>query len=148
MASTRNLSSRPSPSISTATAKTRSVIQDLQNRLAEATHQPAKSRFAAVPQISATSAAIESEEELERQLEAYFAQQLSDCSDDPTQTRDELRSRVIDGVVERILKEWAVGKSNAPAAAGLRDEVTERLIERVLQQLRASSAAFSSAASS
>ncbi len=55
MASTRNPSARPSPNISTATAKTRSAIHDLQTSLAEASHQPAKSRFTA----SAIASSIE-----------------------------------------------------------------------------------------
>jgi hypothetical protein len=88
---------------------------------------------------------------MERELEAYFARHLEDCGGDAsshTQIRDELRSRVIDAVVERILNEWAGSTPNAQAVSGLRDEVMERLIERVLDQLRASTGAFRTAASS
>ena len=128
MASSRASTSK-SPSLSTATAKTRSAIQDLQNRLVEVSQtEPARSSVEDG----------ETEQDLERQLESYFAHHAS-CERTPVSSADELRNRVIDGVVERILSEWASGKQAGAGDPGLRDEVLERLIERVLQQLRSNS---------
>ncbi|MBZ5607007.1 MAG: hypothetical protein LAP38_02020 [Acidobacteriia bacterium] len=141
MASSRTPSTRPSPNISTAAAKTRSVIRDLQTRLTEAGHPGPGVHLAPAERQ-------ESEEELERQLQAYFARSVGSggtSAGSRTRILDELRSRVIDGVVDRILNEWAGSQPDAPAAAGLRDEVMERLIERVLQQLRASNGTLQTA---
>ena len=121
---------RSPANISTATAKTRSLIQDLQTRLTEAAHPG----LAAAP-----GATLETEEDLERQLEAYFAREVGGpgkAGASRARILDELRNRVIDGVVERILSEWS--QPGAPTSAGLRDEVMERLIERVLGELHAS----------
>lgn len=87
---------------------------------------------------------MESEADLERQLADYFAR-----SSAPTHTAtpgarnqnkmlEDLRRRVIDGVVERILNDWTRG--GMENAGTLRKEVLERLIERVLLQCRTGSA--------
>jgi hypothetical protein len=137
MASTKNQPARLGASIATAAAKTRSAIQDLQAKLAEASHGAS-----GAPAAGKDTASVESEEELERQLEAYFARASRSPRAGPggaasrTAILDELRSRVIDGVVDRILEEWASGHSGAGGAAGLGDEVMERLIQRVLQQVK------------
>jgi hypothetical protein len=139
MASNRNPSFRPSPSISTATAKTRSAIRDLQTKLAEVTHSgsgPApQARFETPKDLER----VESEEDLERQLEAYFAQHVDASGSSPSHGRilDELRNRVIEGVVQRILSEWA--SQSGAAASALRDEVMARLIDQVLRQLGSTS---------
>ena len=138
MASTKNQPARPGASIATAAAKTRSAIQDLQSKLAEASHGAAGGPAAAGKDTNR----VESEDELERQLEAYFARASRSPRAGPggaasrTAILDELRSRVIDGVVDRILEEWASGHSGTGGAAGLGDEVMERLIQRVLQQVK------------
>jgi hypothetical protein len=145
MASSKNSSTKPPASLANATQKTRSAIQNLQARLTGATHFGVSSEPAAGAVLKQGSAMerLESEEELERQLEAYFARATRSSgsvagtsSASRTQILDELRRRVIDGVVERILAEWAGGQSGAPMVAGLGNEVAERLIERVLQQFR------------
>ncbi len=46
---------------------------------------------------------------------------------------DELRNRVIEGVVDRILAEWSNPQNQE---GGLAAEVMERLIERVLDELQ------------
>jgi hypothetical protein len=87
------------PTIINATARTRSAIEGLQAKLN--------------PQEPAS----ESEDDLERELQAYFER---------NQVRDELRTRVIESVVDKILSEWP----------GLRQEVIDRLVERVADELR------------
>jgi len=113
--SARQSAAKPAAAIVNATARTRSVIEDLQARLT------------AVPPVKSPN---ESVDDLEQQLQAYFERAT------PTSPRskilDELRSRVIDGVVDRILAEWA----NPEQASGLGPEVMERLIERVLDEFR------------
>ena len=86
-------------------------------------------------------AADETEEDLERQLQAYFARVSSPrrtgtsvASSARTHILDELRSRVVDGVAERILAEWACPQPGTAPTLG--SELMERLIERLLEQLR------------
>jgi hypothetical protein len=116
MPSARQPAAKPAATIINATAKTRSVIEGLQARLTR-TPEP--------PPVE------ESVDDLEQQLQAYFERAA------PAAPRgkilDELRSRVIDGVVDRILAQWANPELGSPGA-GLGPEVMERLIERVLEE--------------
>jgi hypothetical protein len=113
MPSARQPAAKPAATIVNATAKTRSVIEGLQARLTRAPEPPP---------------AEESVDDLELQLQAYFDRATPTTP--RTKILDELRSRVIDGVVDRILAEWA------NPSAGLGPEVMERLIERVLKEFR------------
>ena len=95
-----------------AAEKASLVIRGLQSRLrARAGSDPAE----------------ESSEELERQLQQYFATSV------PVPQRaallNEIRERVVDGVAERILRHWAQENS------ALESAVIERLIERILEHL-------------
>jgi len=113
MPSARQPGAKPAATIINATAKTRSVIEGLQARLTRAPEPlPAE----------------ESVDDLEQQLQAYFNR--ASPTTPRTKILDELRSRVIDGVVDRILAEWG----SPQPAAGLGPEVMERLIERVLKE--------------
>jgi hypothetical protein len=127
--SARNPSAKPAATIINATARTRSVIEDLRARLAAEVpdHSP--------PQ--APAAADESVDELERELQAYF-DHAAPKSTNPSrdQLLEDLRNRVIDGVVDRILAEWALSPAGAPHCLGLGREVMDRLIERVLNEFR------------
>ena len=106
-----------------ATAKTRSVIEDLQARLTAEGRHPAPTK---------NPSDEESVDELERQLEAYFQQAApKPATGSRSHLMDELRNRVIDGVVDRILSEWSSSQ-----AAALEREVMDRLIERVLNEFR------------
>jgi hypothetical protein len=109
--------------LANATARTRSVIEDLQARLTRD-----------APTAPPPPEPRESLEDLERELEAYFER----ASPDPSrnQSLDQLRSRVIDGVVEKILAEWATSKPDTPQGLGFGHEVMDRLIERVLEEFR------------
>jgi hypothetical protein len=119
--SARQSAAKPAATIINATARTRSVIEDLQARLTA----DARARISELPPPKPRD---ESVDDLEQQLQVYFERAT------PTSSRskvlDELRSRVIDGVVDRILAEWA----NPEQAGGLGPEVMERLIERVLEE--------------
>jgi hypothetical protein len=88
------------PTIINATARTRSAIEGLQAKLTQQPDSPS-----------------ESEDDLERELKAYF---------ESSGTRNELRSHVIESVVDRILADWP----------GLRQQVVDRLIERIANELR------------
>jgi hypothetical protein len=85
----------------------------------------------------------ETEEELERQLQTYFASTIVQTRNAPsvanfsrTQIHDELRNRVVEGVVHRILAEWARREQELPGSARLGNEIMERLIQRVLEQFQ------------
>lgn len=62
----------------------------------------------------------ETEDDLERELQTYFQNRGA---------RNELYSHVIESVVDRILAEWP----------GIRQDIVERLIERIANDLRRSS---------
>ncbi len=142
MPSTKNPSTRPVASIARAAQRTRSVIEDFQTRLTEVSQHAGVARLAtgiaAEKEAAGRTEASESEAELERQLAAYFARAGASTGSEATGSSErnkileELRARVIDAVVERILAGWLSGQPQEPSA--LRDEVLERLIERVLQQ--------------
>lgn len=141
MPSTKNPSTRPVANIARAAQRTRSVIEDFQTRLTEVSQHAGLARLSAAVATERgpdSSAALESEAELERQLAAYFARASAPTgtavtgASDRNKVLEELRARVIDAVVERILADWTSGEIRETSA--LRDEVLERLIERVLQQ--------------
>jgi hypothetical protein len=98
-----------------AAEKTTAVLQGLQSRL---------SREAA----GARSAQPEVPDELGKQLEEYFAAaSLPGAADD-------VRSRVLVGVVERILRGWQ--EPGGRLSAAFKDALVERLIERVLDAIQ------------
>ncbi len=100
------------PKITDAAERTGSLIRDLQSRLRG--EQPQREQ------------PDESPDDLERQLQEYFG------STQPN-ILNEIRNRVIEGVVDRILREW-----DSPAKGSstpLENEVITRLIDRVLERL-------------
>ena len=101
-----------------AAEKTTAVLQGLQSRL---------SREAA----GVRSAQPEVPDELGKQLEEYFAAaSLPGAAD----RLDEIRSRVMEGVVERILRGWQ--EPGGRLSAAFKDALVERLIERVLDAIQ------------
>ena len=145
MSSSKNAASRPAPAIARATERTRSVIEDLQSKLTEvgqhagaSPHEESR-QAASAPDRSQNG--IETEAELERQLQEYFAREACSKStahpEDRGRILNQLRERVVDRVVERILDEWA--GSPKTTSSPLREEVLERLTERVLEQFGNSS---------
>ena len=100
------------PRIAEAAEKARALIQGLQSRLRPETK------------------AEESNEDLERQLQQYFQ---TEGRKDEGSTLNEIRNRVVEGVVERILREWDRPQQGGPTP--LETEVVTRLIDRVLERL-------------
>jgi hypothetical protein len=107
-----------------AAEKARVLIQGLQSRLRSETPGAVRDR------------AEETQHDLERQLQRYFESAGKDDQglSQPSIVND-IRGRVVDGVVERILRDWERPKNGA--AAPLENEVIERLIERVIERLSA-----------
>jgi len=141
VASPKNPSARRAASIASAAAKTRSAIEGLQEKLSGEPHNSVPQYVTAIPRRTQEIVLDETDEDLERQLQAYFARvsrsprsATNVAGPARTQILDELRSRVIDGVAERILAEWACTQSGTSRALG--SELMERLIERLLEQLR------------
>ena len=117
------------PKLAEAAAKTTAVLETLRSRL---------SREAA-PQEPATGVQ-EASDELDRELEQYFAagtltssrkEQTTPVSQSAEiQIPSEIRGQVIDGVVDRILRYWGALDSEIPAS--IKSEVIARLVEHVL----------------
>jgi hypothetical protein len=83
---------------------------------------------------------VESQEgpdELDRQLEQYFAarpaQPVTTNGTAEVRIPSEIRAQVIDGVVDRILRSW--GAPNGEIPASIKSEVIARLVEHVLGEL-------------
>jgi hypothetical protein len=118
VASRKDPEKKPEPAgsdIQQAAEKASLVIRGLQSRL--------RTRPSAEP-------AEESPEELEQQLQHYFATSTSLPSPQRGGLLNDVRDRVVDGVTERILRHWAQGSA-------IETEVIERLISRVLENLGA-----------
>lgn len=134
MQSSKTPVSRPGTAIATAAERTRSAIEELQSRLVEVSHQGATAQAGMAPLVDTS----ETEDELERQLSAYFSGKEKEVAPDahPARKRalEDLRQRVVDRVAERILEEWE--RSHPAAWNELREEVMERLVDRVLGQLQ------------
>jgi hypothetical protein len=128
--SARQPAAKPAATIVNATARTRSVIENLQARLTA----DARAKAPGPQPIAEEIPSEESVDDLEMQLQAYFDRTTPAIP--RTKILDELRSRVIDGVVERILAEWNNPQAGSSPGAGLGPEVMERLIERVLEEFR------------
>jgi len=128
--SARQSSAKPAATIVNATARTRSVIETLQARLTA----DARSKVPGPQPVAEELPSEESVDDLEMQLQAYFDRATP--STPRTKNLNELRSRVIDGVVDRILAEWTNPQPGSSPGAGLGPEVMERLIERVLEEFR------------
>lgn len=139
---------QPIPSLASATAKTQSVIEGLQARLSgeptpRVNRHSASAAAARKRNVVELQEVEETEEELEQQLQTYFARTTVQGTPVPSVTKlssrqvhDNLRERVIEGVVLRILAEWARHDQELPGGARLGNEIMERLIQRVLEQFQ------------
>jgi hypothetical protein len=120
--------SGPGAAIATAAERTRSVIEDLQTRLSEVVEQA---------EPAPRSESSETEDELERQLHAYFSGTTKRSAPGSSPGRkpalDDLRRRVVERVAERILEDWE--RSHPATWNQIREEVMERLVDRVLREL-------------
>jgi hypothetical protein len=102
--------------ISEAAEKAELLIRGLQSRLAEC----------------AVEAKAEPTENLEWELERYFATETSKQVT-PLAPLQQIRKRVVEGVAEKILNGWEWSESGKTAP--LENEVIERLVERVFERL-------------
>jgi hypothetical protein len=128
VASRKNAENKPEPDITDAAEKARALIQELQSRLRAETGTQGRDQ------------PDEARENLEKQLEAYFQKSGATRAADPSQAGvlDDIRGRVIEGVVERILREWE--RPEKSGVTPLQNAVVERLIDRVLERLGKGSA--------
>ena len=106
MASRKNPDSRTEPNLTEAAEKASLVIRGLQSRLRQRPADPLE----------------ETPEQLEQQLQQYFARTTPQ-----TGQLGEIRNRVVDGVVDRIIRQWEHGSA-------LESDVVERLIHRILER--------------
>ena len=112
------------PKLAEAAAKTTAVLETLRSRLnREAT--PAE-----VPAVELP----EGPDELDRQLEQYFAATPKSANGSAeVRIPSEIRAQVIDRVVDRILLSWCAPNGEIPAS--IKSEVIARLVEHVLGEL-------------
>ena len=115
------------PKLADATAKTAAVLETLRSRLnREAT--PPEPTVLEPPEVP---------DELGRELEQYFAATPGEpqAANGSAEVRipEEIRSQVIDGVVDRILRSWGAPESEIPMS--IKSEVIARLVEHVLGEL-------------
>ena len=132
MPSAKSGANRPTAGLTSAAQRTRSAIEDLQAKLVVVSQQADSGKLAVRdPSVRGLESA-ESEGDLELQLAAYFARSHSASLASVYKPAIEaMRNSVIDEIVDRILDDWSrVGGSSA-----LREQVLERLIQRVLQQM-------------
>jgi hypothetical protein len=112
------------PKLAEAAAKTTVVLETLRSRL----------NREAIAQESPVMESTEVPDELDRQLEQYFAatQGHPRPANDSAEVRipSEIRAEVVEGVVDRILRSWGAPDGEIPAA--IKSEVIARLVEHVL----------------
>jgi hypothetical protein len=121
------------PKLAEAAAKTTAVLENLRSRL----------NREAPPQEAPMAERPEGLDDLDRQLEQYFAAGtfISSPTEQPipasgsaeVRIPSEIRVQVIDGVVDRILRSW--GEPTGEIPAGIKSEVIARLVEHVLGEL-------------
>jgi hypothetical protein len=117
--------------IAEAAEKTGLLIRALQSRL-----QDWSGDRAAHPQDETfdETSTEETPEDLEKQLQEFFEREAGGGANRQS-LLNEIRNRVIDGVVDRIMLEW--DHPQRGAATPLESQVIERLIRRVLERLNA-----------
>ena len=116
------MAERKTEKLTEAAEKTAAVLQGLQSRLSR--------------EAGARTAPPEVPDELGKQLEEYFAAASHPSATDPGPSADldGIRSRVMDGVVERILRGWQ--EPGGRLSAAFKDALVERLMERVMDSLQ------------
>jgi hypothetical protein len=140
----KNPTAKPEPTLASATAKTQSVIENLQARLKSDSANRPHAQIQSLPMKQTHDADdFETDEDLERQLQAYFANATiasragASAGQMPRiQSLDLLQTRVVDGVVHRILADWARREQESPGSAALGAVIMDRLIQRVLEQFQ------------
>jgi len=128
--------------LASATQRAERAIRQLQVRLTGETPEPVSSTWGTKRQATATELSGQTlgrepvpdltTDELERQLQQYF-ERTAGTGGVNQSVLEALRSRVVEAVVERLLKEWQ--NPGTEPATPLQREVMERLIERVMERL-------------
>jgi uncharacterized protein (DUF2267 family) len=113
------MAERKTEKLTEAAEKTTAVLQGLQSRLSR--------------EAGARTAPPEVPDELGKQLEEYFAAATLPSAP-PSVRLDDIRSRVMEGVVEKILRGWQ--EPGGRLSAAFKDALVERLIERVMDSLQ------------
>jgi uncharacterized protein (DUF2267 family) len=121
------------PKLAEAAAKTTAVLETLRSRL----------NREAAPHEAPLMEPAEVADELDRQLEQYFAagaltsspavQPKSANGSAEIRIPSEIRTEVIERVVDRILRSW--GAPNGEIPASIKGEVIAQLVEHVLGEL-------------
>ena|ERR1700730_8169924 len=115
------------PKLAEAAAKTTAVLETLRSRL----------NRGAIPREPPLVEPAEAPDDLDRQLEQYFAAapEGPQPANGSAEVRipSEIRAQVIEGVVDRILRSW--GSPNGEIPASIKSEVIARLVEHVLGEL-------------
>lgn len=101
-----------------AADKATALLQDLQSRLSKE-----------APKVSHP----EPMDDLERELQEYFREPAMHAAAPQRSVLNEMRERVIEGIVERLLENWEQPRDGHSTA--MEDEVVERLIARVMERL-------------
>jgi len=115
VASRKTSEPRPESDLAEAAEKASMVIRGLQARLQQ---RPMELE--------------ESPEDLERQLAQYFTKSLTTTSP-KSAVLGEIRARVVDGVADRILRQW---EQNGSIEGAVVDRLIERLFDRLAEPLR------------
>jgi hypothetical protein len=85
---------------------------------------------------AAESSNLPEVEDLETELARYFTLRGSGHSL-PDGALEQLRQRVVDGVAERIMRQWERGGESAAFQTAFENGVLERLIQRMFERLTA-----------
>src|SRR6185437_7485052 len=115
----------PGPNLTESAERAGRMIRGLQSRLMG---QPGESPGANKDEPKQEIADQPAGEDLDRELQQYFATSAQAVERPPMV--DEIRSRALDGVVDKILREW---EESDPGA--LEHELADRLIQRLLDRL-------------
>jgi hypothetical protein len=109
--------------LSEVTDRAAALLEQLRSRLSA---EPPPAEAPAQQEVLA-----DTYDDLDRELQAYFAA----GSDRPTRSvLNEIRDRVIEGVVDRIIQSWDQPRGSRSEA--IEEAVVDRLIERVLERAR------------
>jgi hypothetical protein len=117
--SRKNPESKAEPGIKEVAENAELRIRVLQSRLAERESGGRK---------------MDAVDDLERELQKYFSAESGRAP------LDQIRKRVIDGVVDRIIRDWEPSSEQEGDTAPLESEIVSRLVERIFERLIAARA--------
>jgi hypothetical protein len=132
----KNPDPRAESKLAEAAERATALLQQLQTRLNReaGADLPAPRVLAPAPTALESAEREETADDLERQLQQYFASAPRPAGP-PSRQRNvlnDIRDRVVDRVADRILRAWE--EPGGPAGA-LEEAVMERVVERILERL-------------